>query len=114
MARNFPEHWPRHDRATPAWQQALLHDLGAFMFPGSFVPDQGVLRHPEPLGRLREGVAPVAADALAHPDVRFFVERNPGHAEGHELCCLGRIGLGLWASYTAKLVRRSLRGRRPA
>lgn len=113
LARNFPEHWPRHDRPTPAWQQGLLEDLGAFMFPESFVRHGGVLRHPEPLGRLREGVAPLAADALAHPDVRFFVDRNPGHADGHELCCLGRIGLGLWASYTAKLLRRALRHRRP-
>ena len=45
---------------------------------------------------------------LEHPDIRYFLERNPGHAAGDELCCLGRIDLALWSSYMLKLVRRHL------
>lgn len=108
LARNFPEHWPRHDRPTPDWQQALLDHLGAALFPGAWDPGKGVLHHPTALGRLRDGVAPVEPAALAHPDVAFFCERNPGHAQGDELCCLGHVGLDLWAAYTFKLARRAL------
>jgi len=113
LARNFPEHWPRHDRPTPPWQAALLEALGTSLFPAAWQPSTGVLRHPAPLGRLREGVAPVEPSAVVHPDVSYFLERNPGHAAGDELCCLGHVGLDLWTHYTAKLVRRALLGRRP-
>jgi hypothetical protein len=82
------------------------------MFPEAWREETGVLHHVEPVGRLREGIAPVEASALVHPDVRFFLERNPGHGDGDELCCLGRIGLELWGAYSAKLARRVLFRRR--
>jgi len=41
--------------------------------------------------------------------VRFFVQRNPRHAEGDELCCLGKVDLKLWTFYMRKLLRRRLR-----
>jgi hypothetical protein len=114
LARNFPEHWPRYDRPTPPWQAALLDHLGTTQFGDSWDARTGVLQHPAPLGRLRDDVAPVEPELLEHPDVRFFSEQNPGHALGDELCCLGHVGLDLWASYTAKLVRRALGRRRHA
>jgi hypothetical protein len=113
LARNFPEHWPRHDRPTPAWQAALLDSLAREKFADAWRPERGVLTHRDPLGRLKEGVAPLDQGLLALPDVRFFVEANPGHADGDELCCLGRVGLLLWLSYTAKWCLRAL-GLNPA
>ena len=47
---------------------------------------------------------------LTHPDIRFFVEKNPGHVLGDELACIGRMGPGLWTSYMSKLGRRVLSG----
>jgi hypothetical protein len=41
--------------------------------------------------RLRPGVADLTPQRLRDPHVRFFVERNPGHAGGDELCCLAPI-----------------------
>jgi hypothetical protein len=45
---------------------------------------------------------------LRHPDVLYFCRRNPDHARGDELCCIGRIDVLLWLSYMAKLGRRLL------
>lgn len=91
LSRNFPEHWPRHDRATPAWQAAVLEGLASARYPEAFCPGLGVLRFPGGHDRLREDVAPIDAALLAQPDIRFFVERNPGHARGEELCCLAPL-----------------------
>jgi len=40
---------------------------------------------------LRDEVAPVTPGRLADPHVRFFVERNSGHFQGDELCCLAPL-----------------------
>lgn len=113
LARNFPEHWPRHDRPTPPWQSQVLDTLAREKFGTEWKPNLGVLQHPDPLGKLKEGIAPVEDSQLRFPDIRFFVERNPGYVDGDELCCLGRVGIDLWASYMVKLVRRGLGWAKP-
>jgi hypothetical protein len=104
LARNFPEHWPRHDRATPAGAQAILDTLARDRYGAAYDPVRGVLSFPEPHGRLRTCVAPLTESELAHPDIRFFAERNPGHVDGDELCCLGRVDLG----FVVRGARRSM------
>jgi hypothetical protein len=113
LSRNFPEHWPRHDRPTAPWPAAVLDRLAGAMFPGAWRPERGVLEFAACPGRLREDVAPITPDLLRHADIRFFAERNPGHARGDELCCLGRVHLPLAVSYLSKLAwRTALRGLR--
>ena len=41
--------------------------------------------------RLRPGVADPPGGRLRDPHVRFFLERNPGHAAGDELCCIAPL-----------------------
>ncbi|MDY0060093.1 MAG: hypothetical protein RBU45_09810 [Myxococcota bacterium] len=114
LTRNFPVHWPRHDRPTPPDALLLLDACARAKFPETWVPERGILAHAGRYGRLREEVAPIDARLAAAPDVRFFLERNPGHAAGDELVCLGRIGPDLWTFYMTKLLRRTLsRRRRP-
>lgn len=108
LSRNFPEHWPRHDCPTPAWQAEVLDTLAAEKFGPDWEPESGVLRHADPLGKLKDGIAPVEDSLLRFPDIRFFVERNPGYVSGDELCCLGRVGVDLWTSYMVKLIRKGL------
>jgi hypothetical protein len=114
LARNFPEHWPRHDRATPELAQALLDALSIGRYGDAYDRTRGVLSFPEPHGRLRTYVAPLTEAELAHPDVRFFAERNPGHVEGDELCCLGKVDLAFVLRGAGRSLVRPLRARRLA
>lgn len=111
MARNFPEHWPRCDRPTPAWPKAVIDAFARRRFPHAWRPDLGVLRFDEPLGRLREAVAPIDDRARELCEVRFFEEMNPRHEHGDELCCIGKVDVRLWVRYMTKLARRLIRGR---
>lgn len=111
LSRNFPVYWPRHEQPTPAWEAALLDALGREKFGDRWLPERGVLRHEDGSGRLRPGVAPVGEEVVAAgPDIQFFTERNPGHAEGDELCCLGLVDPSMWTYWLRRLAAKKLRG----
>ena len=111
LARNFPEHWPRHDRATPPWQAALLDELARERYGDAWQPERGILSFTVPHGRLRAAVAPIGEAERGDPQIRFFADRNPRAAEGDELCCLGRVDAALVLNYLGRNVRRALGAR---
>jgi hypothetical protein len=49
---------------------------------------------------------------LVNPHVRFFVERNPGHADGEELACLAEIRLRDLARVAGRITGARIFGRR--
>ncbi len=111
LTRNFPDHFPRHDRTTPLFEEAVINTLARERFGDAWLPNLGVLRFTTPMGRLRETVAPISEKLLQVPDIRFFQERNPGHAQGDELCCIGRFNLKMAWFYLKKRLRRRWKGR---
>jgi hypothetical protein len=113
LTRNFPTHYPRWDRPTPPFERALLDQLATRKFGEAYHRD-GVIRLPVCPGRLKPGVAPVDEAAAGDRAVQFFVNRNPGHAGGDELCCLGRIDARFvaragWRTFLYKPLRRLFR-----
>lgn len=87
----FHEFYPRLDHLLPARLKAVLHTLAATRYPGAFDPEAGVVRADENKDRLRPGVAEVTEERLQDRHVRFFVQSNPGHERGDELCCLAPL-----------------------
>lgn len=84
------EFYPRCDAPTPAPAQALLTALAAERLGACYDAGSGIVRFAAPQvlhGSLKE-VAPGRSD---DPHVAFFLERNPGWANGDELVCLARI-----------------------
>ena len=106
LTRNFPCHWPRHDRPTPPEVQKLIGAVARRRFGERFDAARGVLRACAGGGHVRSGVAPIEPRVEADPDVRYFLERNPGHAEGEELCCLGRVDAAFFARFVVKRLGR--------
>jgi hypothetical protein len=43
-----------------------------------------------------------------YPEVGFFEQKNPGHLQGDELCCLGLIHPHQWFYYLSKLGKKRL------
>lgn len=87
----FKRFFPRHDEAPPALEQAILDHLATLKFPGSYDALTGVIRFSGTKDRLRDDLADIPQGRLNDPHVRFFLERNPGYAEGDELACLAEI-----------------------
>jgi hypothetical protein len=87
----FREFYPRYDRPTPTPAQSLLNAFARAKFGAAFDAVQGVIVANPDGCRLRPGVADLTPGRLHDPHVRFFQERNPGHAQGDELCCLAPL-----------------------
>jgi hypothetical protein len=87
----FREFYPRYDVLTPDWARRLIDAFGRYKFADAYDAAAGVVRAKAAKDRLRPGVADLTAERLRDPHVRFFAERNPGHARGEELCCLARL-----------------------
>lgn len=87
----FHEFYPRPEEPTPADSQQIIDQLGRLKFCADYDPARGVVAARAGKDCLREDVAPVSAERLRDPFVRFFVQRNPGHARGEELCCLAPL-----------------------
>jgi hypothetical protein len=93
MANHFPRAVPRWDLPDPPELRAALDQLAAERFGAEYDAGAGIVRYATPHERVRDGVAPVDGALLANPHVRFFTERNPGHARGDELACLAQVRL---------------------
>ena len=87
----FYEYFPRAGHPTLPWARRAIDALATARFPRSYDQDTGIIRAAGAGCRLRAGVAPISTRRLQDPHVRYFAERNPGHARGDELCCLAPL-----------------------
>ena len=87
----FHAFYPRAGTLTPPFEQALLLALGRRKYPHDFNPETGVVEFARSHGHLTAELAEVSAHRRRHPHVRFFLERNPGYAQGHELVCAAEL-----------------------
>jgi hypothetical protein len=102
------EFWPRHDAETPSDVRALMEELARDHFGDAYDPTAGVVRFETPQ-RLRAHLAAVPEGKGSDPHVRFFLERNPGHADGDELVCLTELGDANLTAAGVRMVRGSSR-----
>ena len=87
----FREFYPRFDRSTPDWAQELLEALGRKMFLDQYDAGRGIVIAAPEKERLRPELARIEPARLADPHIQFFLDHNPGYAEGDELCCLAPL-----------------------
>ncbi len=87
----FHEFYPRRDMETPKNICLLIECLGQWRFKERFCAPRGIVRATPDACKLRPEVAPVHLHRLQDPDVQFFVDANPNHAQGDELCCLAPL-----------------------
>ncbi|HNL97249.1 MAG TPA: hypothetical protein PKL61_08795 [Accumulibacter sp.] len=80
--------YPSWSEARPPFEASLLDQLAREHFGENFDPHSGVVRFAASRGHLRQALAEISARELRLPAVRFFLARNPGYAQGDELCCL--------------------------
>lgn len=102
----FREYHPRLGVATPRHLCRIVEAFAAARYGDDFDPECGIVRAGPWQYRLREGLADVTSERLRDPDVRFFHERNPGHARGDELCCLAPITRDNFTPAALRVIRR--------
>ena len=83
--------YPAHNRPTPPEFQALIDQLASKKFGEFYSPQTGVVHFPESRGHLKADFAEIPDKDKNRPDVRYFLERNPGYVHGDELICLTEL-----------------------
>jgi hypothetical protein len=106
LPRNFREFWPRFDRPTPEWEQALMNRLAADAYGSAWRPAQGVVAR-SGQKRLRPETAPLEDAPARTSHVEFFARTNPDHADGDMLVCLCPLTAANWISVGLRALRRS-------
>ena len=86
----FREFYPNCSRPTPPDIQARLDALAFKKFPDEYDSQTGLVRPHDP-APLMPGIADVTPQRAKNPHVKFFSERNPGHAAGDEMVCLTEV-----------------------
>lgn len=99
------EFWPRHDATMPSAEARLMAHLARARFGSCFHEVESVVRFVKPQS-LRRSLVDVPSGKRRDPHVEFFLERNPGHAQGDELVCLTDLS----DSNLSAAGRRMLRG----
>jgi len=108
LVRNFPDHWPHHERAMGTWERGLLDALSHSRYGAAYDVDRGVISFGDRQPMLKTVVATLTNSALALPEVRFFVEVNPGHARGDELAMIARVNARAVTGMALKWLRRAV------
>ena len=92
----YKEFYPRYDRPTPPDLQRFLDALAIQRF--------GPLYH-NGIVSLQVGCREPLPDRKLDPHAQFFLSRNPGWRDGHELACLTRLDAGNQTAATQRLLR---------
>ena len=87
----FHEFYPNFETPTPAWARNVIDALAGKKFPGVYQRDSGVIRADTHQYHLRQHIAGLTTERLRDPHVRFFIDQNPLHADGDELCCIAPL-----------------------
>ena len=81
----FARRFHPHPEVVESEWEDLAEKVAVSMFGDCWKPAEGVIRFSASQGHLREELV---TERAKNPWVRYFLERNPGHAGGEELVCL--------------------------
>ena len=87
----FREFYPRHDKATPPFEQKLIDAFGRLKYPDDYDPKTGLVEFQESEGHLKDWVADIPPRRLKDPNVGYFLQQNPGWTRGNELVCVAEF-----------------------
>lgn len=102
LANNFQTYYPRFDRETPNEVQSFMDSSWLELYPKDYCLDNKILLTANKYDRLKEHVAKIGEKELSNPKIAFFQDKNPRWAQGDELCCVGRVDLGLCIRYSSR------------
>ena len=110
----FERYHPGPDSTLTAFDRAVLDQLATRRFGTSYDRSAGVIRFDPPRECLRPEIANLSESQAHNPSVQFFVEQNPGHAQGDELACLAKVEPSNFSRFARKLMDRTAREARGA
>ena len=111
LAHNFKNYFPRYDLETPSFEKKVMKTFAVNMFDELYNEEKNILCCAHKFDRLKNHIAPIDQRALTNPHIEFFVKNNPKWAKGDELCCIGRVDMGLAKRYLMRTFKKITLGK---
>jgi hypothetical protein len=108
LVRNFPTHWPHHQRSTPPFERGLLDAIGRRRFGDLWKPARGIISTGGTQPVFKASVAPLDDSIRALPEIQFFLEKNPDHERGDELAMIALVDAAAVAWMAGRWIARLL------
>jgi hypothetical protein len=86
----FQRYLPAPGATPEPFAATVVATLAGARYGPRYLADRGIVRLERPTP-LRSGIADVTEARERDPHVAFFLQANPGHAEGDELVCLAPL-----------------------
>jgi hypothetical protein len=83
--------YPNRKTGTPAHIQAIIDHLAFQKFGANYKSELGLIQFKQSQGHLRCDWAAIPDKHASHPDVHFFLSRNPGYYRGDEMVCITEL-----------------------
>lgn len=103
----FRDFHPRYDAEMPMHLKSIVSAVAQHKFADRFDCERGIIKAISDSDRLRSGLGEITQERFQDPHVRFFVERNPGHANGDELCCIARMSHDNFSAAAMRMIQSS-------
>jgi hypothetical protein len=84
-------YFPRFGSDTPKALKDVMDKIATKRFGNAYSAQTGLIRFLDQQARLRPEWAAIPEKDKGRPEVAFFLQQNPGYAEGDELVCLAEI-----------------------
>jgi hypothetical protein len=87
----FKEFYPKTGVEENRNLQELLHLVAKAKFGKDYRRETGIIQVEE--DHLEGDLAEIPQEKLSNKHIRFFLEKNPGYRQGHELACITEISI---------------------
>lgn len=104
LAMFFKKYYPNYIDMIPEYEMGLLKHLMDLKFPSYSFEEAGVIKLNTRADYLKEQYSCIPQNRINNPDVRFFLEKNPGYTSGEELVCLAEINTDNFCKYLSKFI----------
>ncbi len=84
-------YYPSYKSPWPEYEKKVMLSFYKELYPDEFDSNTGLLTFKNKIGNLRPGVGDADDIRVQDPDIAFFVNANPDHMTGTELCCLAEL-----------------------
>lgn len=104
----FNKSYPNAFEQTPTFEKSLIDNFGTLVYPDRFVADKGVICAGSAKDYLKNAQCEITPRKRENPDIRFFLDSNPGYHKGDELVCVAEVSMQNLTKTGYRLVKKYL------
>jgi hypothetical protein len=100
--------YPVHSVPTPMHVQLMMKQISEEKFGADYQPDSGLIQFKTTHGYLKQQWSDINDQLMQKADIKFFLEKNPGHDKGDELVCLAELSESNLRRFALKAFRKGM------